>query len=362
MSDNKVALKQTGVAGVDPLIDTEQLTVGGNVVERQRVEVAGASAAEIARVIQNAPAGTEFALVVRPIPSGTQDVNVVGGNVTLQAADIEIGAVEVKNATTDDRLSISAAGAAKVDGSAVTQPVSAASLPLPAGAATEATLDARTGALTEAAPGTDTASSGLNGRLQRIAQRLTSLIALLPAALGQTTKAASLSVALASDQTVPVAGDVASGAADSGNPVKVGGVGRQTLPTAVTDGQRVDAMNDDLGRRVVVPHAVRDLCGDQQTALTSTTSVTTIVTADANNMLDLVGLILANTSATGSIVTLYNDDGTTVRAIFYCPPTDTRGIVFAVPLKQTAVNKAWKLKTTTSIASLQVTAQFVKNQ
>lgn len=40
------------------------------------------------------------------------------------------------------------------------------------------------GAVTETAPATDTASSGLNGRLQRIAQRLTSLIALLPTALG----------------------------------------------------------------------------------------------------------------------------------------------------------------------------------
>lgn len=39
------------------------------------------------------------------------------------------------------------------------------------------------GALTETAPASDTASSGLNGRLQRIAQRLTSLIALIPAAL-----------------------------------------------------------------------------------------------------------------------------------------------------------------------------------
>lgn len=44
------------------------------------------------------------------------------------------------------------------------------------------------GSLTETAPGTDTASSGLNGRLQRIAQRLTTAIGLLagglPAALG----------------------------------------------------------------------------------------------------------------------------------------------------------------------------------
>jgi hypothetical protein len=40
------------------------------------------------------------------------------------------------------------------------------------------------GSLTETAPGTDTASSGINGRLQRIAQRLTSIIALLPSSLG----------------------------------------------------------------------------------------------------------------------------------------------------------------------------------
>jgi hypothetical protein len=71
--------------------------------------------------------------------------------------------------------------------------ISAASLPLPSGAATETTLgtrlsesdfDTKSGSLTEAAPAIDTASSGLNGRLQRIAQRLTSLIALLPTSLG----------------------------------------------------------------------------------------------------------------------------------------------------------------------------------
>jgi hypothetical protein len=69
--------------------------------------------------------------------------------------------------------------------------VSAASLPLPSGAATESTLSARlsetdfdtkTGSLTETAPTTDTASSGLNGRLQRIAQRITTLLANFTAA------------------------------------------------------------------------------------------------------------------------------------------------------------------------------------
>lgn len=49
---------------------------------------------------------------------------------------------------------------------------------------TQSTEDvARMGSVTETAPASDTASSGLNGRLQRIAQRITSLIALVPTAL-----------------------------------------------------------------------------------------------------------------------------------------------------------------------------------
>lgn len=46
------------------------------------------------------------------------------------------------------------------------------------------TTNTNLGPVTETAPTTDTASSGLNGRLQRLAQRITSLIALLPTALG----------------------------------------------------------------------------------------------------------------------------------------------------------------------------------
>lgn len=93
-----------------------------------------------------------------------------------------------------------------VDNSGVTQPISAASLPLPTGAATSAnqtTTHTRLGDLTEAAPASDTASSGLNGRLQRIAQRLTSLISLFPSSIGQKTSANSLAVVLPSDQVVP---------------------------------------------------------------------------------------------------------------------------------------------------------------
>ncbi len=64
------------------------------------------------------------------------------------------------------------------------------------------------GAVTETAPASDTASSGLNGRLQRVAQRITSLIALLPASLGQKAMTASFPVVISSDQSpIPVSGD-----------------------------------------------------------------------------------------------------------------------------------------------------------
>jgi sulfur carrier protein ThiS len=73
-----------------------------------------------------------------------------------------------------------------------------------AGLALDTNIDALrvlTGSVTETAPATDTASSGLNGRLQRVAQRITSLIALLPTSLGQKTMANSFAVTFASDQT-----------------------------------------------------------------------------------------------------------------------------------------------------------------
>lgn len=96
------------------------------------------------------------------------------------------------------------------------------------------------GAVAEAAPASDTASSGLNGRLQRIAQRITSLIALLPTALGQGTMAQSLRVVLASDQSViPVVGAAAHSAVNTGNPVKIGAA-YNTTPAVNTDGDVVD--------------------------------------------------------------------------------------------------------------------------
>jgi hypothetical protein len=55
---------------------------------------------------------------------GSIPVDIGSATVTVNASDIQIGAVELKNGTDDTRATITAANALKVDGSAVTQPVS----------------------------------------------------------------------------------------------------------------------------------------------------------------------------------------------------------------------------------------------
>lgn len=66
--------------------------------------------------------------------------------------------------------------------------------------ATDSPEIALLGAVTETAPATDTASSGLNGRLQRVAQRLSTLITNIGTLVfGAGTAASALRITLASD-------------------------------------------------------------------------------------------------------------------------------------------------------------------
>lgn len=106
-----------------------------------------------------------------------------------------------------------------------TQPVSIASMPSTpitntnldvalSTRASEANLNLTNvllGAVNSSAPGTDTAASGLNGRLQRIAQNISAMILQLPSTLGIKTAALSLSIAPASDAIFNTKGKALTG-------------------------------------------------------------------------------------------------------------------------------------------------------
>lgn len=272
--------------------------------------------------------------------------------------------------------------------SGTAQPVSAASLPLPTGAATAAKQPAL-GTAGSASTDVITVQGIASGTAQPVTLTSTTITGNVSSNLqlagtavtagAGATAAGTPRITLASDspgiittgsQASPsssyissvVAGDIAAAATDSGNPVKIGGVGKTANPTAVTDGQRANALFDKLGKQVVVG-AIRDLKGQQATTITASTSETTIVTAVASTFLDLYGLTLTNSSATATTVTIKDSTAGTTRFSIVVPAGDTRGFMLSVDsaVPQATVNTAWTATSSQSITSLFVTALFVKN-
>lgn len=189
---------------------------------------------------------------------------------------------------------------------------------------------AQIGIVTETVPASDTASSGLNGRLQRIAQRLSSIIALLPAALGAQ---GGLKIeGVASGTAVPVSGSVTSAASggvahdgvDSGNPVKVG---YRAIPysaqTPVAEGDRSDALCDRHG----IPFHI----GGHPDAITFE-----YATTGAQTDVSLVGTINAGTKVVVTQIQILADNANTafpqVRVGFGVTNTPTTtGVVASHP-------------------------------
>lgn len=177
-----------------------------------------------------------------------------------------------------------------------------------------------------------------------------------------TDNSGSLTVDNAGTFAVQAAGTTASGSSLTSSPVTTGGLAKTANPTAVTDGQVVNNLHDKLGKQVVV-NSIRDLKGVQNTTITTSTSETTIVTAVASTFLDLYGLILTNSSGTGTNVTIKDSTSGTTRATIYVPAGDTRGFMLteSAAIPQATVNTNWTATSSASITSLFVAALYVKN-
>lgn len=177
------------------------------------------------------------------------------------------------------------------------------------------TDDVVLGPVTETAPASDTASSGLNGRLQRLAQRVTSLIGLFPTSLGAKTSAASLSVTLASDQVVATNAD--SGVVPAAAPSKsllVSGRYNASAPTA-TDGQ-VLPLQVDANGILKVSSTGGSSASINRVKLTPTVTVTAATYAALQSVGGLVTLAnAARVAAGGGDVTAITLDSASTTAI-----------------------------------------------
>jgi hypothetical protein len=117
-------------------------------------------------------------------------------------------------------------------------------------------------------------------------------------------------------------GNVAHDAADSGNPLKVGGKARAAFPTAVTAADRVDAFFDLYGRLVTSPLAnPESVVTGASAALTGTASGTVVVAPSGGTTTKITEVTLVTNGTVATIVELL--DGATVK--HYAAVTATPG-------------------------------------
>ncbi len=220
-----------------------------------------------------------------------------------------------------------------------------------ASAANQVTGNTRLGDLTETAPANDTASSGLNGRLQRIAQRLTSLIALFSNGAG--TAAGAIRTTYASDgATVPVSiqtlGINTNAAATLPNSLAGLAVNAFTRLYNAAAGAWSIAPGDSVNGMVVQTSA-----SEWETVAASQTDQILGATGAVGDLLDSV-LVIPVTTTPGAI-DIKDGNGTAIR-IFEGGASSVSNLVpFSVPLGLKCLNATtpgWKITTGANVRAV----------
>jgi hypothetical protein len=269
-------------------------------------------------------------------------------------------------------LSLTTAGALRVDGSAVTQPVSGTfwqttqpvSGTVTVTQGTAANLNATvTGTVAATQSGTWTVQPGNTANTTAWLVTGTGGTFPVTGTFWQATQPVSGTVT-ANQGGAPwsVNGDTASGVTDANNPVKIGGVARTSNPTAVTNGQRVNGIFDKLGKQVCVG-AIRDVKGVQKTSITTTTETTVVTAGGVGVFNDVYAIVVTNKSATTVFVDFRDSTAGTVRMTLAAPASDTRGFTVAVDsaMVQSGANANWTATLSGAATSIEISMLYVSN-
>lgn len=183
--------------------------------------------------------------------------------------------------------------------------------------------------------------------------------------IGTVTTVSTVTAVTSITNTVTIAGDVASGSSNSGNPLQAGGRAASTVTTAVTDGQRVSMQMDLHGRVVTTPGGDRALITQNTVTLTASTSETTLLSAGGSGVfLDLMMLSCTNTASSSNVITVRDATAGTMRLTISCPAQvgPCEGWVWQAPFKQTTANNNWTIQAGTSATSVICSAQSVQTK
>jgi hypothetical protein len=249
-----------------------------------------------------------------PLPTGAATSALqTTGNTSVASIDTKTPTVGQKAMAASSPVVVAS------DQSAV--PVSAASLPLPAGAATSA--------------------------LQTTGNTSVASIDTKTPTVGQKAMAASRPVVVASDQSA----------------ITVSSQDRAALtyPVAVTDGQAVSAMADKAGRGVTVLNAPRDLVGTVALSSAAATATVLIAAGAAGVFNDIISLVITNETSTATVVSL--SDSGAGGTIYKIALAANGGIVlnFTTPLPQGTAAAAWDVLNSAAVA-LDYIVIYAKNK
>jgi len=261
------------------------------------------------------------------------------------------------------------------------------------------------GAVDETAPVTDTASSGLNGRLQRIAQRITDLLASIgittgaavvtdadgtvqqylrgivkllvtsgtivlgagTAAIGKLAANSGVDIGDVDVTSMPtgasaaqVQGTVAHDSAAAQNPLPLGGYAVSSEPAAVANADVARLLTDLVGKLIVLPYANPEnfVSGAITSAMTGTTSTSLVASPGAGLRNYITTIIVSNAHATVGTDIIIQDGsgGTTLLTIPAAAVYGGAVITLPTPLRQPTTNTALYCANVTTGASTKVSA------
>lgn len=321
----------------------------------------------------------------------------VSGDVDQGAPNTTANAWPIKVTDGTDLADVTAAGALKVDGSAVTQPVSDAggsltvdSPQLPGALGANGGLKIEGVASGTVVPvsdggGTITVDDGglsvsvddgglsltVDGSVTADTE-LPAAAALADAAANPTAPAVDSRPSVYNGATwdrlrgntsgAQVQGAAAHDAAAAGNPLLAGGEARTTNPTSVGDGDAVRLRTDKSGRLVTCHSQARDLLAQNTITLSSTTETTLLAAGGAGVFHDIVGLVLTNTSGTAVRVDFRDATGGTVRFSLFLAANGGGGLPpMVVAWPQTTANNNWTAQLSAAVTDVRIAILAAKN-
>jgi hypothetical protein len=133
------------------------------------------------------------------------------------------------------------------------------------------------------------------------------------------------------------AGDVAHDSADSGNPVKVGGVARSSEITAVANGDRANLVTDLVGKLITLPYCnPENLLAGSTSDITGTSNTSIIAPQGASVRIYVTSLIVTNSHATVGTWVNVKDGTTTIYTGYAAAVGGGFAVTLPTPLRLTA--------------------------